>query len=301
MNYIKITAVLALISLGTIVRAQELRCKVTVNADQVQATNKRMFKTLETAATDFVNNKIWTKDNFAQDERIDCAMLITVTKFTAPDQFEASIQVNANRPVYNSGYSSPIFNFKDPDFNFSYVENSPIEFTPDQFRSNLSSVLAFYAYIVLGMDYDSFSQEGGSPYFVEAQRIVSNANNTPYTGWNGTEKNNNRFWMVDNLLQTSFLPLRTCMYNYHRNGLDVMYDNPVEARKVILSNLEEIRKVHAVKPTSFSTKLFFLAKVDEIVGIFSKGDAAEKERLLNLVRTIDPLNISRYNAIQKPN
>lgn len=281
--------------------AQELRCKVTVNADQVQYTNKRLFKTLETAITEFVNNKTWTKDNFAPDERIECAMLITVTKFDAPDQFSATIQVNSSRPVYNSGYSSTILNYRDQDFNFNYLENAPIEFTPDQFRSNLSSVLAYYVYVILAMDYDSFSEEGGTQYYTEAQRIVSNAQSTSFTGWTGSEKPKNRFWLIDNILQTTFLPLRTTSYNYHRLGLDIMGENPVEARKVILNSLEELKKIHAIKPLSFSIQLFFLAKVDEIVGLFSKADQAEKDRLLSVVRTIDPINTSKYNTILKPN
>ncbi|MES2627824.1 MAG: DUF4835 family protein [Bacteroidota bacterium] len=293
---------LLLMMLGPVmVKAQEIRCKVTVNADKIQYTNKRLFKTLETSISEFVNSRTWTKDNFAPDERIECAMLITVDEFGAPDQFTASIQINANRPVFNSGYASPLFNYKDQDFSFTYQENSPIEFTPDQFRSNLSSVLAYYIYVILGNDYDTFSLEGGTPYYSEAQRIVSNAQSSSFAGWNGNEKAKNRFVLIDNIQQQAFLPLRTCMYNYHRLGLDEMYEKPVEARKNILLALQELEKVHALKPLSFNVQLFFLAKVDELVNIFSKADQAEKDKLLSIVKKLDPININKYNNILKPN
>ncbi len=301
MRNLKIISSIFLVLCGLLANAQEFRCKVTVNADKVQLTNKRIFKTLETAANEFVNNKTWTKDNFSPDERIECAMLITINSYTAPDQFTANIQINSSRTIFNTGYNSPLFSARDQDFNFAYAENAALEFTPDQFRSNLSSVMAYYIYIILGMDYDSFSQEGGTPYFTEAQRIVSNAQNSPYTGWTASESTTNRYWIVDNLLQTAFLPLRNCMYNYHLNGLDVMFDNAVEGRKVILASLAELRKVQAVKPLSYSLKLFFQTKVDELIGIFSKADQAEKDKFLGIVKELDPLNTAKYNGILKPN
>ncbi len=297
MNFLKYIAASVLSVICISAFSQELRCRVTVNADQVQYTNKRMFKTLETAITDFVNNKTWTRDNFAQDERIECAILITLSKFEAPDQFTGTIQVNANRPVFNSSYSSPILNYKDQDFTFAYSENAPLEFTPDQFRSNLSSVLAYYIYIVLAMDYDSFALEGGSQYYSEAQRIVQNAQNSSYLGWTASEKQKNRFWLVDNALQASFQPLRKAMYNYHRLGLDIMAEKPAEARKVILDCLEDLKKVNAIKPLSFNIQMFFLSKVDELVGIFSKATQEEKDKLLGYTRTLDPTNTSKYTKI----
>ncbi len=278
---------------------QELRCQVTVNADQVQYTNKRLFKTLETALTDFVNNKSWTNDKFEPDERIECAILLTIQNFTAPDQFSGSIQVSSNRPVFASGYGSTLLNYRDQDFSFTYLENAPLEFTPDQFRNNLTSVVAYYIYVILGMDYDSFSLEGGTPYYQEAQRIVSNAQNTAFPGWAGNEKPKNRFWIVDNILQTSFLPLRTAMYNYHRLGLDVMSQQPDEGRKMILLALDEIKKVHAVKPLSFNVQLFFTAKVSELIGIFSNAPQEEKTQFIALMRVLDPVNSSRYNEVLK--
>ncbi len=282
-------------------QAQELRCKVVVNADQIQYTNKRMFKTLETSVSEFVNNTRWTKDNFTMDERIDCAMLITITKFDLPDQFTATIQVTSNRPVFNSGYSSNVFNFRDQDFNFTYTENAPIFFTPDQFQSNLASVVAFYAYLIIGMDYDTFSLEGGTQYFGEAQRVVTNAQSSGFAGWASSEKQRNRFWIVDNMLQTAWQPLRECMYNYHRKGMDIMYEKPTEGRKVIMTSLEDLKKIHTIKPLSFNVQLFFTAKEDELVGIFSVADQVEKERVVNLLKTIDPTRSSKYNTILKPN
>ncbi|HEX4887191.1 MAG TPA: DUF4835 family protein [Luteibaculaceae bacterium] len=284
---------------SSVVYGQELKCSVTVNADQVQFSNKRIFKTLETTLSEFVNNRSWTNDKFQPSERIDCAILITITSYSPPDQFAGNIQITANRPVYGSGYSSSVFNHKDLDFSFAYLENAPLEFTPDQFRSNLSSVVAYYIYIILGLDYDSFSPQGGTPYFNEAQRIVSNAQNTSFTGWMGSEKPRNRFWLVDNVLQTSFQPLREAMYLYHRQGLDLLVQNPTEGRANILRALELLKKVHAVQPLSFNMQLFFTAKQQELIGLFSAATPAEKEQVMAILKILDPANLTRYADINK--
>ena len=295
----RISCLLLFVFVANKLVAQELNATVVVAFDKVkaQATNPRIFETLERSAQEFLNNTKWTNDNFELEERIACSFLITIDKIGG-NSYEASIQVSSNRPVFNSNYTSSLINHKDNEFTFDYVENSPIIYTQNQYRDNLSSVLAYYANIVLAMDYDSFSREGGKPYYVEAQRIVANAQNSGQKGWTSSGGTRNRFWLVDNALQEAFEPLRNCFYEYHRQGMDKMYVDPVEARKVILKSLESLRAIHSVEPLSFNVQLWFTAKYQEIVNIFKEATPEEKEKVLTLVSTLDPSNISNYQKIK---
>jgi hypothetical protein len=286
---------------STVVNAQELRCRVSVNGDQVQLTNKRVFKTLETSISEFMNNYKWTRDNFTTDERIECAILINISKFESPDQYTATIQVTANRPVYNTSYSTSLINHRDQDFNFTYLENAPIEFSPDQFRSNLSSVLAYYAYLIIGLDYDSFALNGGTPYLQKALGIVNFSQDASEPGWKAFENNKNRYWLINNLMDASFVPLRECYYNYHRKGLDAMTDNKEAGRAVIAESIESLKKVHLAKPLSFSMQVFFNAKSDEIINIFSGAFTDEKAKIVNTLNEIDPTNANKYAKITNTN
>ncbi len=280
-------------------QAQELNATVSVAIDQVkaQATNPRIFETLETAAQDFLNNTKWTEDDFALEERIDCSVLINIDKINGATSFSASIQVSSSRPVYNSNYSTSVINHKDNDFQFNYVENSPIIFNQNQFRDNLSSVLAFYAYIILAMDYDTFSREGGTRYYRNAQQIAANAQNSGNSGWLSSESTRNRFWLVDNALQEAFEPLRSCYYEYHRNGLDQMYSKTEEGRAKILAALEGLMDIHRVQPLSFNVQIWFTAKFQELVNIFSEAPSSEQQKVVKLLSTLDPSNISKYQKI----
>ena len=296
-NWKKYPGLVALMLLTSHLAAQELNCQVVVVTNKIQATNKRIFKTLETAIFEFMNSTRWTRDEFGLEERIDCSLQITIDKFTPPGNIEATIQVTASRPVYNASYKSSLLNFQDPQFAFNYVENAPIQFTPDQFRSNLASVLAFYAYYIIGLDYDSFGKLAGTPHFVEAQRVVTNAQNSGQPGWKSFEDTRNRFWMVDNILQKVFEPLREAMYVYHREGLDVMYSDIATGRKRILEALEKLEEVHQVKPLSFNVQLFFTAKWEELAGIFSEAPPDEKQAFVDLAKKLDPTHTSKYKEI----
>ncbi|MFN4234846.1 MAG: DUF4835 family protein [Bacteroidia bacterium] len=296
--YHKIFLITFLLSALTL-SAQELNCSVKVNAQQVQGTDRRVFETLQNAIYEFMNNTRWTNDVFKVEERIECSIFINVTDRPSVDDFRATIQVQSRRPIFNSSYNSTILNYFDNDFQFKYIEYQPIEFSPTTFTSNLASVLAYYAYIIIALDYDTYSLEGGTKYYQIAQQIVNNAQNTSETGWKAFESDRNRYWYVENMLTQTFTPLRHCLYRYHRKGLDAMLINQEEARKEILEALKLIRSIHAIKPASFNVQLFFNSKADEIVNIFSVAYSDVKSQVITLMTEIDPGNLAKYQKLNQ--
>jgi hypothetical protein len=279
--------------------AQELNCTVSVRADKISATNKRIFETLETAISEFLNNTKWTDLEYAPEEKINCSFLVQIDEFALPGRINATLQITASRPVYNSSLSSTIFNHQDRKFSFSYLENSPIFFTPNQYQNNLSSVLAFYAYMILGYDADSFEKNGGTAYFSQAQRVVNNAQNSSEGGWKSFDGKANRFWMVDNALQKLFQPLRDAYYQYHRQGMDVMYDDAAAGRAQVLLALQNLEKVHKAKPLSFNMQMFFNTKQMELISIFKEAPDPEKEKFISVASILDPTRGSNYAEIKK--
>jgi len=278
--------------------AQELNCQVTVNTSQIQESNKSVYEGLQRQLQEFINNKKWTNDQFLNQERIECSMLINITARTSTDQFTATISIQARRPVFNSSYYSPLINHQDNDFNFSYVQDQVIEFDENSINSNLTATIAFYINVILGFDYDSFSPDGGAPYFSKAQTIVNNAQQLSERGWKAFESQRNRYWLAENLLNVQFKPFHACLYRYHRLGLDKMSDNTSDPRVAILDCLKNLRSVYNDKPGSFLLQFFFNAKADEIVNIFSGGTPDEKNQINQLLTIIDPGNISKYNSIK---
>ena len=205
--------------------SQELNCTVTINSDQVNQTNQQIFQTLERSLTDFINKTKWTNRIYRENEKVNCRMFITVTQFEN-NNFAANIQIQSSRPVYNTSYETPIFNYKDNDFNFNYIEFQPLVYNENVFESNLIAVVAYYAYIILGLDADTFSLEGGTELFKKAQQVVTQAQGTNFSGWNqSATSNRTRFVLIDNLLSNTFREYRIAMYNYHRKGLDILGDN----------------------------------------------------------------------------
>jgi hypothetical protein len=283
---------------SSLLQAQELNCQVQVNASQIQGSNTRLYESMESDIRDFMNSKLWTGDDYTQDERIKCNMLITINATDGNNKFEGSIQVTSSRPVYNSNYESPILNINDQNFDFQYIENTPLLFSPEQFRGNLTSVLAFYAYIIIAYDYDTFSFKGGDPYFDVAQQIVSSAQNTSYSGWRATDSDRNRYWIIENILSGQFIPLREAYYKYHRLGLDKMYDNVISGRAEVTKSLELTEKVHQAKPLAYATQIFYLAKANEIVNIYGAASPQEKSKVYNIVQKVDPGNLSKYNLLK---
>ena len=277
--------------------AQELNCKVDVNSDQVQGSDKHDYESMKTALYEFMNNRKWTSDVFKTEERIDCNILIKISDRPATDAFTASIQIQARRPVYKSSYNSVLFNYEDKDFSFNYLEGQPLDFSENTFISNLTSVMGFYANLIIGLDYDSFALNGGTPYLQKALAIVNNAQNAAEKGWKAFDGTKNRYWLINNMMDASFVPIRECMYNYHRRGLDVMVDNKDAGRAVILESIESLRKVHEVKPLSFNLQVFFIAKSEELINIFSGGLPEEKPKIILVLNDIDPTNSNKYQKI----
>ncbi len=276
--------------------SQELNCQVQVVSPLVQATNKRVFDVLKTSITDFMNNRKWTNDVFKNNERIDCTILINVTTNTA-DDFIATIEVQSRRPVFNASYNSLLLNFMDNDFHFNYLENQALDFTDNTYTMNLTSVLAYYAYLIIGLDYDSFSLKGGTPYLQKSLAVVNNAQGSNEAGWKEFDGTKNRYWIINNMLDATFIPLRDAMYKYHRLGLDIMTTDKLGGRAAILESLAGLKQIHEIKPLSFSVQVFFNAKADELVNIFSGATPDEKTKMLSIVNLIDPTNSIKYQKI----
>ena len=279
------------------VQGQELNCRVQVIAPQIANVEGSIFESLEEAIQEFVNGRRWSNDDFLFEERIECNIQITISEAPTATSFKGSIQVQSSRPVYNSDYNTPMLLVNDGDFEIAWDGSSNIQFSPDQYRDNLSSILAYYAFMVLGMDYDSMVLDGGTPYYLKAQTIVANAQNAGPSGWKASQGQQNRYWLVENMLSQTFRPVRNCLYYYHRMGLDRLYDDVERGRLTMADALIEMRQTHRIRPSSYNLQLFFLAKSDEILKVFGPAPDAEKTRLLPVLKQMDPGNISKYDSI----
>lgn len=280
--------------------AQELNCQVSVLTPQIQSSDKRIYNTLQTAITEFLNNTKWNEDNFLNQERIDCSIQINISERVSNDEFKGSIQVTSNRPIYKTSYSSPVFNFKDDDFQFRYLEYQNLEFNQaGTNNANLTSVLAYYVYLVLGIDYDTYSLMGGGIYYQKAQNIVSNSQNAPERGWRAFEGNRNRYWLAESYNNPIFRPVRELYYNYHRRGLDIMSEKKEDAVNTIAESIKGLEKVHRDKPLSFLMQILFDAKADEVVNIFSQAFPDVKARMLNTLNEVNPSNTTKYQQMMK--
>lgn len=296
-----IVSILLLFLAGSLA-AQELNCRVTVNATPAaqQVVDKRIFQSLQKQVYEFMNNTQWTTDQFKRDEKIDCNLLINITKVNPPDEFDATITVQSERPIFNSSYKSVMLNYQDNDFTFRYLEFQQFLYSDNSFLSNLTSVLAYYAHVIIAMDYDSYAPKGGSPFWTKAQSIVQFAQNAPEKGWRSSDGFRNRYWFVENILNPVFEPMRDCNYNWHMKGMDVMYDQLDNGRTAILDCLDLLQKVHKARPASFNMQVFFNAKAQEIVNIFSEALPADKNRAINVLNQIDATNQNKYAKILQP-
>jgi len=294
---IRVVLFIIVLLIGFNSKAQEFQCAVQVVSPSIQGSNKKVFETMQKAIMEFMNNQKWSSDVFKPEERIDCNIMINVAEMISIDEFKATIQIQARRPVYNSSYYTVLFNHQDQDLHFNYVEFEPLVFNPNNFDSNLVAVLAYYAYVMLGIDYDSFSPSGGTPYFQQAEQIVSRAQNASQSGWKSFESQRNRYWLIENILNEYHRPLRQTIYSYHRKGLDMMNEKPEEGRAVILKSLEDLRKVHRQRPGSFFMQVFFTAKSDELVKVFEESFSMEKGRAVEVLQEIDPSNSKKYDKL----
>ena len=277
------------ISLGA--DAQEIFCNVQVNASQIQTSDRKVFQTLQTAIYEFVNNTKWTSASIKNEERIECTFLINVKERVSNDEYKASIQVQSTRPIYGTSYKSTMLNYLDNNFRFRYLEYQSLEFNENAHISNLTSVLAYYVYMVLGLDFDTFSEYGGAPYYIKAQNIAREICLKAF------ESYKNRYWLVHDLLDTRYEKIHNCYYRYHRLGMDLMSDKADDGRYEITEALHELRSIYQNNPSAFILKIFFDAKADEITKIYSEAFPNEQARVIKLLTEIDPANSTKYQAI----
>ena len=279
------------------VTAQELLCNVRINSNQVQTSDRRVFQTMQTEIYEFINNKKWSSTNIQNEERIECTIMINISRKISNDEFEGSIQIQSTRPIYGTSYKSTLFNYLDNNFRFKYLEFQSLEFSESTHLSNLTSVLAFYVNIVLGLDFATFSEDGAYEYFSKAQKIVSNAQNAPESGWKAFESDRNRYWLANDLMDQRYSDFHMCMYRYHRTGMDKLAEDPDDARFEITEAIESLKSIYRENSSAFILKLFFDAKSDEIIKIYSEAFPNEKARIAKTLIEIDPSNSTKYQAI----
>ena len=295
MNKILLLAafLLGITSLG----AQELNCEVIVNAEQTGQTNLQVFKTLERSISELINQTSWTDQEFENQERINCSVFINITGFEN-ESFSGTIQVQSSRPVFGSSMISPVFNFNDEQFSFNYREFEPLNYSQNSYSSNLVSVVSFYVYTILGLDADTFSPEGGTQYYQEANRIVSTAQQGNMTGWRGPDGARSRYRLNTDLLSNAFVVYRDVLYTYHREGLDLMHKDPAVGKKAIANSLEKLNSLNDTRPNSLLMRVFFDAKAQEIEQIFMGGPSVPISNLEETLNRIAPMYAENWRKIQ---
>ncbi len=283
-------------------KAQELNARVTVNSSRVGNTvNKNVFTTLQNSLNTFLNNRKWTSDNFLPNEKIDCNFLLNLQSTSEANVYSASLTIQAARPVFNSSYMSPIINFQDEDISFKYVEFQQLEFNEnrvsgsDAEASNLTAVFAYYVYMILGFDYDSYSLKGGAPYFQKAQNVVNNApEGRGISGWKAFDGVRNRYWLAENMLNSRYALMHDIYYNYYRMAFDKMYEDDKAGRAEMLNVLNLLNSFNADNPNTMINQFFFQGKANELIMLFSKSDQQDKARASELLQKLDLTNSSRY-------
>ena len=292
---IKILIIILLVSSTCI--GQELNCTVTVNATQIQTSDRGIFRDMKTGIEQFLNTRKWTNDSYKNYEKINCKMLVTITKMPAIGNFTASVQIQSARPVYNSNYTSLDFNFADREWEFEYIESVPMEFNDNTYITNLTSMLAVYAYLIIGVDYDTYSELGGTTYFQKALAVVNNAQQSNRAGWQAQGSNRSRYWIVENYNNAQMLDIRKAYYSYHRLALDTFDKDPDKSRTIILKGLKDIKKVRDINPLSILVVSFFDAKGKELANLFSSGNIQIRREAYDIITAIDPSNRSSYEKM----
>ena len=279
------------------VNSQELNAQVIVNSDLVNQTNQQIFKTLERTLKEFINTQVWTDEVFLNQEKITCSFVFNLSAYSN-DQFEATLQVQSERPVYQTNYDSPVLNFLDKDITFSYQEFQPLFFNESSFESNLISLISFYAYVIIGLDADTFLQNGGNRYFEKARQVVNLAQSSVRKGWKPGDGLRNRFWLIDSLRSNTFKEYRQTMYNYHRSGLDKMTNDPIAGKKALMLSIQNLEPLFQRRPNAFLLQLFFDAKVEEIVNLFKEGPKIDFKKTEDVLKKIAPFFGSRWKQIK---
>lgn len=292
----KIVSFLLLFFVG-LMQAQQLNCTVQINSDKVASTNSQIFKNLKKSISDFVNKTDWTGETYTQNEKIDCSMVININSYDS-NTFTATIQIQSTRPIYNSTYASPVFNYMDNDFSFRYIEFELLQFNPQTFDSNLVSVLSFYSYMILGFDADTYTLLGGNKNYEIAQQIASVAQQGGYKGWSQSDGNQNKYFLVNDVLSGTFDAYREALYQYHREGLDTMSTDVKSSKEKVIVAINTLSAIYKIRPNAFLTRVFFDAKVDEIVSILSGGPKIALTDTIDTLNRMSPLNTSKWSAIR---
>ena len=298
-----IVAILALIAMSIAMTAQELKCTISINSEQVQGSNKAVFTTLQQSMEEFVNTQRWTNMTFQEKERIECSMMIVV-KSVQDNMFVCEFTCQSRRPVFGTTYTTPTLNIKDANFTFTYQEYDRMEFQPNTFTSNLTAMVAYYCYLIIGHDMDSFAKLGGTPYFQICEDIVTSAqsaslDNAEMVGWKAFESNRNRYALTNNLMDEAFKKYRAYYYDYHRHGLDEMVNNVANGRARIAKDIKVLKEAYNARPATYLVGTFLDAKSDELVNIFKSGTADEKKMVYELLMDIDPTRQDTYENINR--
>ena len=298
-----IVAILALIAMSIAMTAQELKCTISINSEQVQGSNKAIFTTLQQSMEEFVNTQRWTNMTFQEKERIECSMMIVV-KSVQDNMFVCEFTCQSRRPVFGTTYTTPTLNIKDENFTFTYQEYDRMEFQHNTFTSNLTAMVAYYCYLIIAHDMDSFAKLGGTPYFQVCEDIVTSAqsaslDNAEMVGWKAFESNRNRYALTNNLMDEAFKKYRAYYYDYHRHGLDEMVNNVANGRARIAKDIKVLKEAYNARPATYLVGTFLDAKSDELVNIFKSGTADEKKMVYELLMDIDPTRQDTYENINR--
>ncbi|PIE99483.1 MAG: DUF4835 domain-containing protein, partial [Paludibacter sp.] len=296
MKHIKTTLFIISLLFFVPIKAQELNCTFKVNSSKIQGTNTSVFKTLEKSVNEFLNNRKWTELIYENEERIQCNINLIINSVDG-NSYSGELLVQSRRPVFNSGYYTTLLNFTDKKFSFDYTEYEPLEYNPNNLTSNLVAVMSYYAYLIIGYDMDSFSALGGTPYFQEAENIVTKAQSTSWTGWKAFEDNKNRYALISSIMDEAYKKYRNYFYEYHRLGLDVMPANSANGRTKIADGIEVLLTAYRARPTTILISSFLDAKNDEIINIFKQGTSEEKKKVHKVLSTINPSLNNKYEAI----
>lgn len=296
-KYLSLLILTILCLCNPLAQAQELHCTVNINTDQIEGSNKQMFQTLQQTITEFVNTTQWTTLVFSETERIECTMMLIINSVTTEGMVDAIFQVQSRRPVYGTTYTTPLLNLRDNDFSFRYQEYDRMDFQPAQVTNNLTALIAYYCYLIIGFDMDSYSRMGGTPCFQRCEEIVNTARsssleNAEMNGWKAFGSNHNRYTLISNLMDEAFKSYRNYFYDYHRLGLDVMSNNVANGRATIAQGMPVLREAYKARPASYVVSVFLDAKNDEITNIFQKASSNEKKEVLEVLEAVDPTRMS---------
>lgn len=283
-----------MIALG--VSAQEFRCNVSINSQQIQTTEKQIFETMKQTIEDFVNNRKWTTLTFEAHEKMDCNIGLILSERASLTEFKGQLSIQIRRPVYNSNYTTGLFNYIESDFQFSFNESQPLEFDINSFTSNLSSAISYYLYMFLGITFDSYALMGGENFYEVARTIAQTAEKSGYRGWRGTDGQKARYWFMENYTNATYQELRKANYYYHRLGLDMMTKDQDEARRNIMEALRSVQKVHKIRTNLLAVQIFMDVKIPEISNIFTPATDAEKKEIYNIVKEISPINLNKIKG-----